>query len=182
MPCAIGIRPRRGLQLHVSLNAIEPPIWRGFLVEESITLGRLHEVLQIVMGWQDVHLHQFITGTCHEDRVFLAPPSDDGFGDEAFMARQRDETRVKARTLLRLVGFRDLRIRPQARSTPCTGGAGGTEQWLPCCSRAVAPARPEDVGGYGEILEAIGNPRHEDHAQMLAWGGDFDPERFNSRR
>ncbi|MCP9889028.1 plasmid pRiA4b ORF-3 family protein [Cyanobium sp. ATX 6A2] len=83
-------------QLQVSLNGIEPPIWRRFWVEETITLGRLHEVLQIVMGWQDYHLHQFITGERFEDQVFFMPPWDDGFGDPEFMARQRDETRVKS--------------------------------------------------------------------------------------
>ncbi|WP_254980122.1 plasmid pRiA4b ORF-3 family protein [Cyanobium sp. ATX 6A2] len=80
----------------MSLNGIEPPIWRRFWVEETITLGRLHEVLQIVMGWQDYHLHQFITGERFEDQVFFMPPWDDGFGDPEFMARQRDETRVKS--------------------------------------------------------------------------------------
>ena len=155
MPPAISHPPAEvaALQLHVSLNDIEPPIWRRVLVEESITLGRLHEVLQIVMGWQDVHLHQFITGTCHEDRVFFTPPWDDGFGDEAFMARQRDETRVKARTLLRLVGDsvtyaydlgdgweHTLRLEKVVLVDPM-------EQWLPCCLEGRRACPPEDVGG-----------------------------------
>jgi hypothetical protein len=92
------------LQLRISLNEIDPPIWRRLWVEESITLGRLHEVLQIAMGWQDYHLHQFITGANQEEQMFYTPPWDDGFGEEEFVARQRDETRVKARTILRLVG------------------------------------------------------------------------------
>jgi hypothetical protein len=37
------------------------------------------------------------------------------------------------------------------------------------------------TGGYGEFLEAISDPRHEDHARMLEWGGDFDPERYDCR-
>ena len=54
MPSAARQPPAQvaALQLHVSLNEIEPPIWRRFWVEETITLGRLHEVLQIVMGWE----------------------------------------------------------------------------------------------------------------------------------
>ena len=91
------------LQLHVSLNDIEPPIWRRFWVEESITLGRLHEVLQIVMGWENYHLHQFITGERFEEKLYYTPPWDDGFEDPEFTVRQRDETRVKARSILPLV-------------------------------------------------------------------------------
>ena len=72
-------------------------------MEDSITLGRLHEVLQIVMGWQDFHLHQFLTGERFVDQIFTQPPWDDGFGDPEFIARQRVVTRVKARTILPLV-------------------------------------------------------------------------------
>ena len=42
------------------------------------------------------------------------------------------------------------------------------------------PHPPEDVGGswgYGDFLEAITDPDHDDHEQMLEWVGcDFDPE------
>jgi hypothetical protein len=50
---------------------------------------------------------------------------------------------------------------------------------------ALDPARhhpddnpPEDVGGpwgYGEMLEALADPKHERHAETLEWlGEDFD--------
>ncbi|MFK4447343.1 hypothetical protein ABH944_004057, partial [Caballeronia udeis] len=41
----------------------------------------------------------------------------------------------------------------------------------------------EDVGGgpgYIEFLEAITDPSHEDHEQLLEWcGGSFDPDAFD---
>jgi hypothetical protein len=37
----------------------EPPIWRRIQVPDC-TLGDLHVILQVVMGWEDYHLHQFI--------------------------------------------------------------------------------------------------------------------------
>jgi len=52
--------------------------------------------------------------------------------------------------------------------------------------RIVEGARigpPEDVGGpwgYGEFLEAIADPKHERHNELLEWcGGDFDPQQFD---
>jgi Plasmid pRiA4b ORF-3-like protein len=36
-----------------------PPIWRQIQVRSDITLGKLHRILQAVMGWTDTHLHQF---------------------------------------------------------------------------------------------------------------------------
>jgi len=39
------------LLLHIELKWITPKIWRRFAVPENITLGKLHHVIQVVMGW-----------------------------------------------------------------------------------------------------------------------------------
>jgi Plasmid pRiA4b ORF-3-like protein len=49
-------------ELHVELEDIEPAIWRRILVPEKITLPKLHDLLQLVMGWTDSHLHSFEIG------------------------------------------------------------------------------------------------------------------------
>jgi len=46
-------------QLKVTLAEIVPPIWRRFCVPGSMKLSELHETLQIVMGWENYHLHCF---------------------------------------------------------------------------------------------------------------------------
>ena len=48
--------------LKIQLIDIKPAIWRRFVVPASITLDRLHDVIQIVMGWTDSHLHEFTIG------------------------------------------------------------------------------------------------------------------------
>ncbi|WP_317923820.1 plasmid pRiA4b ORF-3 family protein, partial [Cupriavidus sp. TA19] len=48
------------LQLRIALRGLSPPVWRRVLIPESITLARLHGVIQAAMGWTDDHLHQFI--------------------------------------------------------------------------------------------------------------------------
>ena len=52
-------------QLHIQLAYIEPPIWRRLVVSGQITLFTLHQMLQVVMGWENSHLHQFIVGKTH---------------------------------------------------------------------------------------------------------------------
>jgi hypothetical protein len=47
-------------QFKVTLENIKPPIWRRFQVVSNISLGKLHSVLQVVMGWTNSHLHQFV--------------------------------------------------------------------------------------------------------------------------
>ncbi|MCY2931682.1 MAG: plasmid pRiA4b ORF-3 family protein [Planctomycetota bacterium] len=46
--------------VRITLKDSQPPIWRTVALPSDTTLGRLHEVIQIVMGWTDSHLHQFI--------------------------------------------------------------------------------------------------------------------------
>lgn len=46
-------------QLKVTLRDIRPPIWRRLQVSGAATLGELHDILQIAMGWENYHLHAF---------------------------------------------------------------------------------------------------------------------------
>ncbi len=47
-------------QLKITLRESKPLIWRRVQVRGSTTLAKLHHILQVVMGWTDSHLHQFI--------------------------------------------------------------------------------------------------------------------------
>ena len=49
-------------QLRVTLKHSRPPIWRQVQVPSDITLYRLQQILQTVLGWAGGHLHQFIVG------------------------------------------------------------------------------------------------------------------------
>jgi hypothetical protein len=46
-------------QLKITLLGSRPPIWRRVQVNGGISLARLHDVIQTVMGWTDSHLHCF---------------------------------------------------------------------------------------------------------------------------
>ncbi len=63
-------------QLKITLDGITPSVWRRFLVSSNIPLSKLHDTIQIVMGWTNSHLHMFeINGQIYGD------PQDDEFGD-----------------------------------------------------------------------------------------------------
>jgi len=53
----------------------------------------------------------------------------------------------------------------------------------PRCVAGKRACPPEDCGGpwgYGDFLDAIQNPEHERHEELLEWvGGEFDPEKFD---
>src|SRR3972149_5018079 len=49
-------------ELEVVMKHIEPPVWRTIQIPESATLHRLHQVLQVAMGWTNSHLYLFHVG------------------------------------------------------------------------------------------------------------------------
>ena len=54
---------------------------------------------------------------------------------------------------------------------------------FPTCLKGVGACPPEDCGGiwgYYEFLEAIRDPKHERHDELVEWAGDdFDPNDFD---
>jgi hypothetical protein len=56
---ASGSGRPRVYQLKISLSGFRPAVWRRVLVPAGASLGLLHCVIQIVMGWDDDHLHAF---------------------------------------------------------------------------------------------------------------------------
>ena len=163
--------------LKIQLLEIEPAIWRRFVVPSNISLDRLHDVIQIVMGWTDSHLHEFTIG---KKRYTEYPESkEDGLIDG--MYRLGDLIKQKGRSFQYWYDFGDdwmhevilednKYFNPHQRSqVVCLDG-----------SRACPP---DDVGGpygYGEYLEAMKDPNHEEHTMYIEWRGpDFDSETFD---
>jgi hypothetical protein len=164
-------------QLHASLFGIEPPVWRRLLVRGSMTLRHLHDILQIAFGWEDCHLHAFRT----KDENFMDP--DMNPGTEAMDEKKAilDQVLLKVKSaLIYEYDFGDgwehnillEKILPF-----------DVKQKLPICLGGERSGPPEDCGGfsgYEVLLEAIKNPDHPEHEEMLDWvGEDFDPEYFN---
>ncbi len=166
-------------QLKVTLDGLEPPIWRRLLVPSDINLEKLHEVLQVAMGWTNSHLHQFVVG----DTYYVIP--DDVFEGSS---ESKDERRYTLAQLAKRKGakviyeydfgdgWEHLIVVEEVRV------ADGKAVQAQCLDGARA-CPPEDVGsipGYDNFLEAIKDPKHPEHEDLLEWvGGRFDPEAFS---
>ena len=166
-------------ELKITLRGSKPAIWRRVQVPGSIKLSRLHEVLQIAMGWTDSHLHQFIDPPL----VYSVPSGEDYPGVERLDERRfrlADLARHEKASLIYEYDFGDgwahevvvEKIMP-----------AGPEKQRAVCLAGENACPPEDcggIGGYYELLEAVDNPKHEAHQQMLDWLGEpFDPSRFD---
>lgn len=161
-------------QLKVTLRGSRPPIWRRVLVPGKFSLHKLHQVIQLVMGWTDSHLHQFII-----DGQYYSIPSPEDLepvSDERRHSLSQIATREKHKFFYEY-DFGDSwehEIVVEKILSPVSGVK------YPACIKGKRACPPEDIGGlwgYETFLEAIGDPHHEEHDSYLEWfGGDFDPE------
>ena len=43
----------------IVIEDTHPPVWRRILIPDKITFGELHEIIQVLFGWEGEHLHEF---------------------------------------------------------------------------------------------------------------------------
>ncbi len=163
--------------LHVALEGIEPPIWRQVSVPGQISLFGLHECLQVVMGWQNYHLHQFLMG----ETIYTEP------NDEWEIA-VKDDRRARLQRVAPPVGgtfVYEYDFGDSWRHRITVEAVVPQDDWtrIPWCLNGKRACPPEDcggAGGYTRLLEALGNRRHPDHRQLREWvGPHYDPEVFS---
>ncbi len=172
--------PAQVYQIKLTLDDTHPPIWRRIVVPGDTTLSKLHDIVQIAMGWQDYHLHEFtINGVRYGDSE----------NDELGNLDIQSEARYKLSELISEAGSRfeytydfgdtwDHTLLVEKIHLP----QPGTRYPLCLAGKRVCP--PEDVGGtggYEYFQETIRDPDHPEHATFVEWsGGDFDPAAFNA--
>ncbi len=166
------------LQIKVTLDGVRPPIWRRLVVAGDTTLAQLHVLLQVAMGWQDCHLHCF-----RIDGVRYGPDDHDG----GFDLDDVDESTVRVAEVFSSsrrgsyeYDFGDSwehRLLVEKTDVPVVLSGVAT------CTAGKRAGPPEDCGGiwgYANLLDALGDPTHEDHEELLDWVGEgFDPEDFD---
>ena len=163
-------------QLRIELVDVQPRVWRRVLVPQTVTLAKLHAIVQRTMGWTDSHLHLF-----EADGQRYGVPDPDWDDLEPVI----NERRVRLQTLLE-AGVRQFVYRYDfgddwEHTVDVEAIVGPDDPELPpiVCTAGENACPPEDVGGspgYERFLEALGNPMHEEHLQMRLWAGcPFDP-------
>lgn len=69
-----------GYVFKIILQGIQPQIWRRFKVPAGISFHTLHDIVQVVMGWENYHLYRFDVGW----KGFTTQPmaGEDHYSDE----------------------------------------------------------------------------------------------------
>jgi len=167
-------------QLKVTLLGTKPPIWRRLLVPVDMTFAQLQGVLHNAMGWEGGHMHEFSVG---ERRIGWPDPE----------ARFMGMPPLENDRVVRLCGVLD-RVGSKVIYTYDFGDSWehsiALEKRLPVdpkiaypvCTDGQLACPPEDCGGipgYYDLVEALSDPSHERHEEMLDWIGEYDPQAFS---
>lgn len=173
-------------QFKITIDGTKPPIWRRIQVPETYSFWDLHVAIQDVMGWTDTHLHEFeVFHPSTGEKTWIGTPNEENevFGIEIIPEEKQkiiDWFSMNNYIAKYNYDFGDdwrhtillEKILPRDKNTK-----------YPICLAGKRACPPEDCGGawgYEYLLEAIKDPKHERHEEMLEWvGGQFDPEYFD---
>ena len=170
-------------QVTITLQDIEPAVWRRLLLPKSLYFAQLHEIIQAAFSWTDSHLHQFTVGGL----IIGAPELDeDGFQDrrifeatEIFLS-DLELYRLPDPKILYEYDFGDSWSHWIAFEGPVPAAAGTK---YPLLLDGARSGPPEDCGGpngYQNLLEILGDPDHEEYRDSRRWvGRAFSPEAFD---
>jgi len=174
------------LRLYVHLEGAFPPVWRRIAVASDLGLDDLHDVLQVVFGWEDYHLYRFTTGpeeypgaafACTAD---LREPCDDDPAVPTWDVRVDELLAAVGERLHYQYDFGDnwwLAIEVEevvdGRVPPGRAALG----------EGAGAGPPEDCGGIHGYRMIVGaaDPSHPDHRQAIAdvadlWGDEPAPD------
>ena len=167
------------LQVRIELRGTKPKVWRRVLVPQTITLLKLHLVIQAAFGWGQSHLHEFIAGD--GERYGAADPMYDPPG--SISSENVRLTKVlRTATLSYVYDFGDYW---DHRITIEKTHAADALVTLPFCIAGAGATPPEDCGGvpgYAEFVRAMADPNDSEHAHLAEWIGidSWDPKAFDS--
>lgn len=171
-------------QLKITLKRSKPPIWRRVVVRADMSLDRLHNVIQMAMGWTDSHLHQFIAGAGFRVTYYGKPdPEFADMGSEMLNEKRYTVAALAPTPKRKFIYEYDF-------------GDGWQHEVLvekilppdasfkhPVCLAGANACPPEDcggIGGYCSLLEIMADPKHPEHEEMKDWiGGELDAAAFD---
>ena len=168
-------------EIRVELLDLEPVVWRIILVPDDMPLVGLAAVIQGAVGWQASHMFGFEIAGKRYDIKFDGDDLDDtkSIAMEGVIVRDVLKPGVDA---MFQYDFGDdwwHRLDVIAHREVAKGDKP------PRCLGGERAGPPEDSGGpfgYLDMLEAANDPGHPDHEDIREWLGDFDPERFDTKK
>jgi hypothetical protein len=150
-------------RLKIELLGVAPVIWRRVDTYATVTLSKLHCIIQAAMGWEMSHLFSF----------------DDELGRALELGNDLSDVAAVGDWLLYTYDFGDNwqhRVTIEKVITKPTGTYPRVVDGKQACP-------PEDCGGpwgYMDMCEVLVGPNNARRRELLEWlGGEFNPKWFD---
>jgi hypothetical protein len=179
------------LKLKLYIEGIKPLIWRRIIIDNSLMFEDLHSTIQLIMSWEDYHLHEFILPRevkirkkSEENYMAVDNMFDqqtDKFLDESLIPLGAFLTKKKQK-IDYIYDFGDnwnvgITVEDVILKKP--------EDKMIVCLDGKRSGPPEDSGGSWGYMDALDilmeeNEDDADYDDLIEWyGEDFDPEHFD---
>jgi hypothetical protein len=160
-------------QFKISLLSIQPLIWRRFRVYSDITFRQLHNIVQIVMGWENYHLYQFLFGSYQFTESLMGP------GDKPATHRLDEFVQREGTVLGYQYDFGDN----WQHEIVLEKILAYTRKSCPVCTHGRRACPPEDCGGvwgYMDLAKAMKTRRGHRYREYKEWLGEYyNAEKFD---
>jgi hypothetical protein len=165
-------------ELRVTLLDVSPPVWRLIRVPSALPLSTVHAVLQIALGWEDRHLHEWRVGD-----VTYGFSDEDSWGEDladesaAILAEVAPIDSAVRYDYVFGDGWEHLvevmAVKPYDANVPPVA-----------CLAGARACPPEDCGGplgYEHLIDALRDPDDAEHEELMELVGDaWDPDGFDA--
>ncbi len=170
----------KAYEFKITLSDYKPSIWRKFVVPADITFKRLHDTIQMVMGWQDYHLYEFEFKSLG---IAIYDEDDSSDFEVKKPSTKIDKYVTQVKSFNYIYDFGDY----WQHKVELVKVIDDYEFGYPQILSFKGNCPPEDcggTGGYEHFLEAWDDTENEEHEDMKEWGesqgyGDFDKEQTN---
>ena len=162
------------IQFNIRIVHSSPSIWRSFQIMDDYRLDHFHQVLQIVMGWDNYHLHRFtIQGKHYEMNMpHIMNLYEEGENEVKYFLH--DFNLQQNEEIAYLYDFGDSWEHLIEVEDIIEG-----ELIVPICLAGKNAGPREDSGGihhYQHLVKIIKNPSHPDYEEFKTWL----PENFDA--
>jgi len=165
-------------ELVVELDDTHPRVWRRIVVPATIELGTLHTVIRTAIGWESGEVHEFVFDGFHYGEPHPIDPMPEDLNDETDVSLRTALGRATQFEYLydyHAAWWHSVRVKEfndangKLGTVRCLGG-----------ENACPPTGFAGVDEYREYLDAVDDPQHERHDELLAIALDsFDPTIFD---
>lgn len=158
------------LQLIIQLKDVtKPPVWRQVLVPGTFTFHDLHQLIQLVFGWENCHLYQFCPKGYGSNPVIAIPTKEDWEQPDrnAKTTLLEEFISTENQTFVYIYDFGDDWIHQIVVEKILPD-----EQKHPVCLAGKGACPPEDCGGprgYENLKPILADPSHKDHEGIKEW-------------